>query len=138
MRPPLLWKRALVAILVILSFAVEGTTSVLAGTTGAITGVVVDATSNQPVAAAKVTAASPSQTVTTTTDATGRFSFVSLAPDTYTVTVAAVGNHDAATLSGVTVQSDQNLNLTIAQSRNLATIGSVTSRAASALLATDG
>ncbi len=131
---PLPWKRAVAAILVSLSFVVQGTTSVLAGTTGAITGVVVDASSNQPVAAAKVTAASPSQTVTTTTDAAGRFAFVSLAPDTYTVSAAAVGNHDAATLSGVTVQSDQNLNLTIAQPRKLTTIGSVTSRAASALV----
>ncbi len=134
MRLPLPLKRTLVVLFVVLSFVSQGTTSVLAGTTGAITGVVVDAASNQPVAAVKVTAASPSQTATTTTDGGGRFSFVSLAPDTYTVTVAAAGTHDAAVISGVTVQSDQNLNLTIAQPRKLTTIGSVTSRAASALV----
>ena len=41
-----------------------------------------------PIAGAQVTATSPSQSATVTTDAAGHFSFLTLAPDTYTVTVS--------------------------------------------------
>src|ERR1700737_3089921 len=106
-----------------LAFVLQGTTSVLAGTTGAITGSVVDPQSNQPVAGAKVTATSPSQSATTTSDPTGRFNFISLNPDTYTVTVAASSNRDTASVSGVTVQADQTLNVTVQQPTKLKVIG---------------
>jgi len=52
-----------------------------AGTTGGISGTVVDAGTTTPVADARVTVTSPSQSANTTTDAAGRFHFVSLAPD---------------------------------------------------------
>jgi hypothetical protein len=116
------------------AFVLQGTTSVLAGTTGAINGSVVDAQSNQPVAGAQVTAVSPSQSANTTTDGTGRFSFLSLAPDTYTVSVAASSTRDAASVSGVTVQADQTLSVNLQQPLKLKQIGSVTSRSASALV----
>jgi TonB dependent receptor/Carboxypeptidase regulatory-like domain len=127
-------KRAVVAFLLILTFVLQGTTSVLAGTTGSISGSVVDASTNQPVAGARVTAASPSQTVSTTADANGHYIFVSLAPDTYTVSVTAAGAYDTYSLNGVTVQADQNLTVQLQQPKKLRQIGQVTSRSASALV----
>src|ERR1700730_9489627 len=62
-----------------------------AGTTGGISGHVVDSVTQAPIAGAKVTAASPSETETATTDANGAYAFVSLAPDTYTVTASKDG-----------------------------------------------
>jgi TonB dependent receptor/Carboxypeptidase regulatory-like domain/TonB-dependent Receptor Plug Domain len=127
-------RRGVVAILLLIAFVLQGTTSVLAGTTGAISGSVVDPQSNQPVVGAKVTATSPSQSASTTSDAVGRFNFISLNPDTYTVTVAASSNRDTASISGVTVQADQTLNVTLQQPTKLKVIGAVTSRAAAALV----
>ncbi|MBV9409270.1 MAG: TonB-dependent receptor [Candidatus Eremiobacteraeota bacterium] len=124
----------MIAILMILAFVLQGTTSVLAGTTGAIAGSVVDASTNSPVSGARVTATSPSQSATTTTDASGRFSFISLNPDTYTISVAETSARDAASTSGVTVQADQTVNVNITQPTKLKQIGSVTSRAAGALV----
>jgi hypothetical protein len=120
--------------LLILAFVLQGTIGVLAGTTGSITGTVVDSSTNQPVGGARVTAASPSQTVTTTTDSSGHYTFASLNPDTYSVSVAATTNHDAYSVSGVTVLADQTQTVTLAAPRRLQQIGSVTSRAASALV----
>ena len=48
-------------------------------------GSVVDATSSAPIAGVVVTVSSPSQTASVTTDASGRFGFLTLAPDTYSV-----------------------------------------------------
>ncbi len=127
-------RRGIVAVLLLLAFVLQGTTSVLAGTTGAISGTVVDQTSSQPVAGARVTAASPSQSATATTDPSGRFSFISLAPDTYTVSVDANATRDAASVSGITVQADQTLTVNLQQPTKLKVIGSVTSRAAAALV----
>ncbi|HEV2738376.1 MAG TPA: carboxypeptidase regulatory-like domain-containing protein, partial [Candidatus Elarobacter sp.] len=118
----------------LIAFVLQGTTSVLAGTTGNISGSVVDPQSNQPVAGARVTATSPSQSATTTTDSNGRFSFLSLAPDTYTVAIAETSTRDAASTSGVTVQADQSITVSLTQPTKLKQIGSVTSRAAGALV----
>ncbi len=106
----------------------------LAGTTGRVTGLVIDATSQRPIASAKVTATSPSQTVTTTTDASGHFAFLSLAPDTYSFSVAVSDAYGASSVPGVTVQADQVLNQTLTQTEKLKTIGKVVSRAASSLV----
>jgi protocatechuate 3,4-dioxygenase beta subunit len=86
---PIQVRRGLVAVLLLIALVLQGTTSVLAGTTGSISGVVVDPANNQPVADAHVSATSPSQLATTTTDTAGRFTFASRAPDPYTVSVAA-------------------------------------------------
>jgi TonB dependent receptor/Carboxypeptidase regulatory-like domain/TonB-dependent Receptor Plug Domain len=130
----LLMKRSVVAAFLILAFVLQGTTSVLAGTTGAISGTVIDATSNQPIPGAKVTASSPSQSATTTTGPDGRYSFLSLSPDTYTITVAATSKYDQSSVSGVNVLADANQTVTVTQPTKLKTIGSVTSRAASSLV----
>jgi hypothetical protein len=131
---PVQVRRGLVAVLLLIAFVLQGTTSVLAGTTGVITGTVSDPQSNQPVGGAQLTAASPSQTATTTSDANGRFSFISLAPDTYTVSIAATASRDATSVSGITVQADQTQVINVAQPTKLKVIGSVTSRAASSLV----
>ena len=123
-------RRVVVAVLTLVTFVIQGPTGVLAGTTGAVNGTVVDNQSNKPIAGAVVTAQSPSQSANTTSDASGRFSFISLAPDTYTISVPATSAHDAAAISGVTVQADQTLTLTLQQAPKLKVIGSVTSRAA--------
>jgi hypothetical protein len=126
--------RSVAAILLLIAFVLQGTTSVLAGTTGSITGTVADASTGKAVAGARVTATSPSQSATTTSDTAGRFSFVSLAPDTYTLAIAETTAYDAASISGVTVQADQTVNVSIGQPTKLKVIGAVTSRAASALV----
>jgi hypothetical protein len=125
--------RGVVAAFLILAFVLQGTFEVLAGTTGAISGRVIDASTNQPIAGARVTVASPSQTASTNSDASGRYTFLSLSPDTYTVSVVSA-DHDAYVVNGVTVQADQTQTVTLAQPTRLKTIGSVTSRAASALV----
>jgi outer membrane receptor protein involved in Fe transport len=130
----LLMKRSVVAAFLVLTFVLQGTTSVLAGTTGAISGTVIDATSNQPIAGAKVTASSPSQSATTTTGPDGRYSFLSLSPDTYTVTAAAGSKYEQSSVSGINVLADANQTVTVSQPTKLKTIGSVTSRAVSSLV----
>ncbi len=127
-------RRGVVAVLLLIAFVLQGTISVLAGTTGAINGTVVDPQSNQPIAGARITATSPTQSATTTSDANGRFSFISLAPDTYAVSVAATTARDTTSVSGITVQADQTQTVSLAQPTKLKVIGTVTSRAASALV----
>ncbi|HTW83780.1 MAG TPA: TonB-dependent receptor [Candidatus Sulfotelmatobacter sp.] len=127
-------KRALLALLVGVSFVLQGTASVLAGTTGTISGTVQDPVTKSAIAGARVTAVSPSQSSTTTTDAGGRFVFLSLAPDTYAVSVEATSSRDQVVQSGITVQADQTISLTLGQPLKLKTIGSVTSRSSTALV----
>ncbi len=131
---PLPVRRGVLAALLVLAFVLQGTISVLAGTTGSITGVVTNSSTNAPISGAVVTATSPSQTATTKTDASGHFGFISLAPDTYNVTVSAGNGHDAFALSGVTVQADQTQSVALTVSPTLQTIGSTTARSASALV----
>ncbi len=99
----------------------------LAGTTGSINGTLIDASTKAPLAGAKITASSPSQTVTTTTDPAGRFSFFSLAPDTYTISAEKTGYEPYST-TGVTVFADQQQTLNISTPKSLRTIGTVTAR----------
>ena len=131
---PLQLKQGVVAVLLICAFVLQGTMSVLAGTTGGLSGTLVDTASSSPIAGARITAASPSQTATATTDASGRFSFVSLAPDTYTISAAATSAYDAVSLTGITVLADQTQTVSMQQAAKLRQIGSVTSRANSALV----
>jgi hypothetical protein len=122
----------LVAILVILSVVFQGTL-VLAGTTGGLTGTVTDVATNQPISGAKVTAASPSQIASTTSDSGGHYNFLDLAPDTYTVSVEATG-YQSTLQPGVTVSADNTRVIALSAQKALRTIGSVTARAASSLV----
>ena len=125
--------RVVAALVALVGMLSQGTW-VLAGTTGSLSGTVTDPSTNQPVTGAHVSAASPSQSVSTTTDTTGHYAFLSLAPDTYTISVDASSGRDAVSVSGVTVQADQALSVNLSQPQRLKQIGSVTSRAASALV----
>jgi len=112
----------------------QGTTSVLAGTTGGISGTIIDASTQTPVAGAAVTAQSPSQTANTKSDANGRYSFISLSPDTYTVSAAGTSKYDASSVSGITVTADNTTTVNVTQPQKLKVIGAVTSRANSSLV----
>jgi len=124
--------RWIAAVFVAVSLVLPRTTA-FAGTTGTLSGTVVDSTTNAPLAGAKVTAASPSQLVSQTTDGTGHFSFLSLSPDTYTVSVEIKGYEPVST-SGVTVVADNTRVLPLALGKELKTIGRVTTRSASGLV----
>jgi hypothetical protein len=115
----------------LVAFLVQGTW-VLAGTTGSLSGTVTDE-QGAPIAGATVQAASPSESVSTTTDSGGRFSFLTLTPETYTVTVTKTGYTPTST-SGVTVFADQALSMTFKVAKSLKTIAHVTSQAASSLV----
>ena len=107
---------------------VQGTWA-LAGTTGQLSGTVTDA-NGAPLAAAKVSAISPSQQANTTSDSSGHFIFLSLAPDSYTLAAEKQG-YDPVSISGINVFADQNQSVALKTNRSLATIGRVTSRATS-------
>jgi hypothetical protein len=107
--------------------------SVSAGTTGTLSGIVIDAVTHAPLAGAKVSVASPSQSASIVTDGSGHFTFLALAPDTYGVAVALVG-YDSVSLAGETVIADQTTTLNFSAHKALQTIGRVASRAASGLV----
>ncbi|MGB6645184.1 MAG: TonB-dependent receptor [Candidatus Cybelea sp.] len=98
-----------------------------AATTGTITGTVVDVATKAPIAGAAVSAVSPSQVAHVTTDASGRFTFLSLGPDTYTVT-AEHGGYDSVSITGISVFADQSQTVSIALPKSLKQIARVTSR----------
>ena len=97
------FRHALVAVLLFVALLSQGTWA-LASTTGGMSGTVTAADTGAPIANAKVTVSSPSQTVVGQTDASGRFTFISLSPDTYTVSLEKDGYQPAST-PGVTVYS---------------------------------
>ena len=99
----------------------------VAGTTGGITGRVLDAQTHLPVSGAKVSAAAPSGTAAAVTNAQGAYAILSLAPDTYVVSVDVAG-YTTLTQPGVTVQADQTQTLALNVSKLLQTIGRTTSR----------
>ncbi|HLI96292.1 MAG TPA: TonB-dependent receptor [Candidatus Baltobacteraceae bacterium] len=105
----------------------------LAGTTGSLVGVVRDAGSFAPIAGARVTVLSPAEQQSTVTDASGRFAFVSLPPDTYTVSAEKVG-YTSVSLAGISVFADNQQTLQMSMQPTLKTIANVTSRAAGSLV----
>jgi Carboxypeptidase regulatory-like domain/TonB dependent receptor len=119
------FKRSLFLLSIVAGFA-AGSTSTFAGTTGSISGLVV-AASGAPIAGAVVAATSPSQTATVTTDASGRFSLLSLAPDTYTIAASKSG-FESAQITGVSVFADQLQQMRVVLTPSLRTIAHVTSR----------
>jgi hypothetical protein len=119
--------RSFVAVLTLLAMLGQGTL-VLAGTTGQVAGTITDAQSAQPISGATISVSSPSQSASTTSDAQGRFGFLSLAPDTYSVTIVKSG-YQTFTQPGVTVIADQTATLSYPVYKTLATIGKTTARA---------
>ncbi|MHB8229373.1 MAG: TonB-dependent receptor [Vulcanimicrobiaceae bacterium] len=125
-------RHALVAVLLLVAMLAQGTWA-LAGTTGGVSGSVVDASTQAPIADAKVTVSSPSETMSANTDATGHFAFISLIPDTYTVSVSKDG-YAPASEGGITVFADATQTVSVSLQPALKTIAKVTSRAASSLI----
>jgi hypothetical protein len=80
-----------------------------------------------------VSVTSPSETATTTADNAGRFTFVSLAPDTYTLSAKKQG-YEPASLAGINVIADQTQNVSMATRPTLRTIGRVAARSANDLI----
>ena len=105
----------------------------LAGTTGSISGTVTDGAGGAPVAGAKVSVLSPSQSTSTTTDQTGRYAFVSLAPDEYTISVDKDG-YDGTSVAGIAVFADATQVVPLTIRKSLRTIARVTSRSAAGLV----
>jgi len=125
-------RHAFVSVLVVLSMLCQGTWA-LAGTTGNLTGTLTDTSTGKAVADAKISAVSPSQSATATTDAGGHFTFLGLAPDTYTVSADKQG-YAPVSIAGVTIFADQSLTLSMQTHPELKTIAAVTSRAAGNLV----
>lgn len=84
----------------------------LAGTTGSLSGTVVEAEGGAPIADAEVVATSATQVEATRTDARGHFSFISLSPGEYTVAAERAG-FNTVTFAGVTIFADASLHLPI-------------------------
>ena len=108
-------------------------TPIFAGTTGGLHGRVTDVDTNQPIADATVSVTSPSQSESNRTDARGYYSFISLAPDTYTVTVKKDG-YDTEQVPGITVISDQNRSVDVHPHKALRTLGRVDIRGTQGLV----
>ncbi len=123
---------SLIACLTLVAMLVQGTW-VLAGTTGTISGTVTDTATKQPLAGARINATSPSQSATAIADAQGHYTFLSLAPDTYVLSVE-YDKYDSILLSGVTVQADQVRVIPLNLAKSLKTIATVHNVAASALV----
>jgi len=126
------FRHALVAVLLFVALLSQGTWA-LASTTGGMSGTVTAADTGAPIANAKVTVSSPSQTVVGQTDASGRFTFISLSPDTYTVSLEKDGYQPAST-PGVTVFADATQTVSLNMQSALKTIATTTSRAAGSLV----
>ncbi|MGR4065120.1 MAG: carboxypeptidase regulatory-like domain-containing protein [Vulcanimicrobiaceae bacterium] len=105
----------------------------IAGTTGGIVGRTTDSKTQAPLAGVSVTANSPSQTATAVTDASGQFRFLSLAPDTYTVTLSKEG-YSPVSQPGVSIFADQVQTLNVALVPSLKVIAQTTSRSAADLV----
>ena len=119
MRSPLVRLVVLVASLVAL-FPPAATP----GTTGFLSGTLRDSETHAPVEGALISAVSPSQSASTITDSKGGFSFVSLAPDTYTISAGKDG-FDPSTLAGLTVLADQQQTIAIVIRRSARLLGRV-------------
>lgn len=107
-------------------------TRALAGVTGNIAGVV-RAANGAEIAGVQVRAVSPSMSRTATTDATGHFVMLALAPDTYTISLARSG-YENSSYSGVAVFADQTQAVSFTMKKALRTIAHVAAVPASSLV----
>jgi hypothetical protein len=104
-----------------------------AGTTGGLTGRVVDGQTHAPLAGAKISLISASGGASATTNAQGSYAFVSLSPDTYVLTIDAPG-YQWFVEPGITIQADQVQRLVVPIARHLQTIGATTARSGADLV----
>ncbi|HEY7980377.1 MAG TPA: TonB-dependent receptor [Candidatus Eremiobacteraceae bacterium] len=120
-----------ITLLAVMMLLCQGTW-LLAGTTGALNGVV-SSKDGTPLAGVKVTASSPSESVSAISSSSGNFSFVSLVPDTYEVTASKDG-YDTTSQPGVSIFADNTQNVKIQLQASTKTLGHITTTAASALV----
>src|SRR5579862_9286682 len=120
-------KQCVVAI--VLGVLVVMPVATVAGTTGTLRGRVVDASTHAPIAGVVVMVSSPAQTAQTVSDGAGAFSFISLQPDTYTVSATKAG-YDSQSQAGITIVADQSATVSILLPKTLKTIARTTSRSA--------
>jgi len=113
------------------AFLSQGTWA-LAATTGNIAGSVKDS-KGAPVAGVRVAATAPSQTASAVTDAGGHFILLSLAPDTYTISLTKAG-YQPVSFAGVTVFADQTQQVAYVIQSALKVIARVTSAAGVSLV----
>jgi hypothetical protein len=113
------------------AFLCQGTWA-LAGTTGGLSGTVTD-DNGAAVAGADVKVVSASETASSKTDNSGHFTFLSLAPDTYTVSIEKGGFNPVA-YAGVTVFADNQQSLSFKLDKALKEIAKVSARSAGALV----
>lgn len=125
--------RQLTAVVLAIAFTLSIAPAAFAagGQTGSINGTVLDVKTQAPLNNVAVTAASPSGSYHTTTDATGKFSIAGILVDTYAVSLK-INGYAPVSLSGVTIQGDSNVALgTVTMQKSLTEIAHVTSRSAS-------
>ncbi|MBV8638238.1 MAG: TonB-dependent receptor [Candidatus Eremiobacteraeota bacterium] len=125
------FRRPFIALVLVAMFLCQVTWA-LAGTTGGLSGQVTDET-GAPVAGAAVKAVSASQTASVTTDSSGHFNFLALAPDTYTVSAQKDGFSPIAE-PGITVFADNNQTISIRLAKALRTIAKVSATSAGSLV----
>jgi hypothetical protein len=78
----------------------------IAGTSGGIAGIIIDAKTGEPIPGVHLEISSRSQAATTTTDGHGHYIVFSLQPDDYTFTLEKPGYY-TRTVSGYSVYADQ-------------------------------
>ncbi len=123
----MVYLRRLYVVALIAIWSLACASPIEAGTTGGITGRIIDAQTRLPVAGAKVSATAPSGTASATTNAQGAYALLSLAPDTYVLTIDAAG-YTTFAQAGVTIAADQTQTLGLSLTKLLQTIGRTTSR----------
>jgi len=127
MNPKHTLRHVSIALMLLVSFLIQGTWA-LAGTTGGLSGYLTDE-AGSPVANAIVSVSSASTSASTKTDAGGHYVFLSLNPETYTVSISKSG-YEPVAQAGVTVLADQTQSVNLKTRRALREIGRVTSRSA--------
>ena len=118
---------AVLALALVFGGTALSTTAAFAGSTGNLTGTVTSA-AGQAIAGASVSAAAPTGTYRSTTDAKGFFSIVNMSPDTYTVTVAATG-YATTSVTGANIFQEQTLVLNFTLQPEAKVLGRVTTTA---------
>jgi hypothetical protein len=127
-------RQVAVALFLLVAFLLQETWA-LAGVTGGIGGYITDE-QGKAVSGASIKVLSPSQAATSTTDASGHFVFLALAPDTYSVSIVKDG-FAPFSQAGVSVFADNTLALSFQLRRSASKIiASVTSTAAGSLVKT--
>jgi hypothetical protein len=126
------FRHVVTTLILLVAFAGQETWA-LAGTTGGLSGTVIDGGSGAPVAGARVQVTSPSDTASITTDNAGHFAFLTLPPDTYVVSVSKTGYQDLS-VPGQSVFADSVQTVTIRLNTALRTIAHVAATSAGSLV----